>query len=338
MSMSLVVLLPLILLGIVGTLCFVGCVLNTQGILEPFVTYTTTTILTNSFCIAYWPLKETVDTALASELISNNTGNYIDPTTAPALYPWPSYSIANGTDPNVLSAAAPGTIAMAQASIVAGDVVVPAGDPLLPACMVVNGCYVEVPRNDKFIPKESFSVEAWVRVDWTADDPQAWRFVLDCREFSPATAGFGMFAKADDNLPGVYRWAAVLGDGTGSFIYIDSGEVTITLKGTAAPTTPQYVAFTYDSSSQTLILYVNGEQQSTRTNVGYAPNATQPLWIGAGSPFVPRRPQPAGVAASPLFPFVGAIQDVAIYSTVLAPDAITLHFNNGNGTDPETGG
>ena len=55
--------------------------------------------------------------------------------------------------------------------------------------MVVNGCYVEVPWNDKFVPKTTFTVEAWVRVDWTANDPHAWRFVLDMREYSPVTTG-----------------------------------------------------------------------------------------------------------------------------------------------------
>jgi hypothetical protein len=35
--------------------------------------------------------------------------------------------------------------------------------------------------------------------------------------------------------------------------------------------------------------------------------------------------------ASPLFPFVGAIQDVAIYSDVLPDSVILTHFNNGSG-------
>jgi hypothetical protein len=62
------------------------------------------------------------------------------------------------------------------------------------------------------------------------------------------------------------------------------------------------------------------------------PNTTQPLWIGAGAPYVTRRTQPAGPdPASPLFPFVGAIQDVAIYSDVLPDSVILTHFNNGSG-------
>ena len=334
MSMSLVVLLPLILLGIVGTLCFVGCAFSTTGIGgPPFTSYTGITVLANSpNCIAYWPLKEAADTDAASELISNNTGNYIDPNTAPMLYPWPSYSIPNGANPNVLSAAAPGTIALAQPGIVLGDVDLLPGDPVPPACMVVNGAYMEAPWKDKFIPKASFTVEAWVRVDWTASDPHAWRFVLDSREISPVTTGFGIFAKADDNAPGMYRWAAVIGTGGATFTALDNTELPITLKDPAAPAGMTfYLVLTYDSVSQTLTLFVNNERAG-QINSAYAPNATQPMWIGAGSPYIPRRTQPAGPdPASPLFPFVGAIQDVAIYSAVLDSVAMNTHFNNGKG-------
>jgi hypothetical protein len=331
------------MLGIVGTLCFVGCRFDssgtgTQG--TPFTSYTGTTILANSpNCIAYWPLKEAKDTDAASELISNNTGNYIDPTTAPELYPWPSYSIANGSNPDVLSAAAPGTIALAQPGIVLGDVDPLPGDPVLPACMVVNGAYMEAPWKDKFIPKASFTVEAWVRVDWTASDPQAWRFVLDSREISPVTTGFGIYAKADDGQPGMYRWAAILGNGTTAFTFLDNTELPVTLKDPAADAgTTVYLVLTYDSSSQTLTLFVNNEQAGEITSA-YAPNATQPMWIGAGSPYIPRRTQPAGPdPASPLFPFVGAIQDVAIYNVVLDSVAMDTHFSNGKGVTVSTDG
>ena len=340
MSMSLVVLLPLILLGIVGTLCFVGCAFNTQGLETPFTTYTGTTILLNPAIMAYWPLGDLADTVPAAELISGNTGNYIDPATAPSLYPWPAYSLPNAPGPDVLSDAAPGTILFLQPGIVAGDAVQPANDPAaVTPCVVVNGCYVEVPFNVKFVPPTSFTVEAWVRVDWTAGDPSAFRFVLDMREFSPVTAGFGICAKADDTQAGVYQWRGIIGDGSNAFTFADSNEALVTLKDPAATAPPksQYVALTYDGTSQALILYVNGEQQAKVDNVGYAANTTQPLWIGAGAPYVPRRPQAAGVTASPLFPFVGAIQDVAIYSAALAPDVILQHFNNGNGTDPQPG-
>jgi hypothetical protein len=340
MSTSLIVLIPVMLLGIVGLLCFVGCVLPEYGLGPSFTKYTGITILANSpSCIGYWPLKdippsEPTNTIPAVELISDNKGKYIDPATAPELYPWPAYSLANGSGPDVLSAAAPGTIAFAQPGIVVGDVDLLPGDPVPPTCMVVNGAYVEVPWKDKFIPKTSFTVEAWARVDWTANDPHAWRFVLDMREFSPVTTGFAIYARADDDQPGSYRWGAIVGDGGADFRTLDSNELTITLKGLAATAgTTYYVAVTYEAASQTLTLFVNAEQHGQLTSVAYVPNATQPLWIGAASPFVARRPQPDGALGSPLFPFVGAIQDVAIYSAVLDTVDILKHFHNGSGTD-----
>jgi len=150
--------------------------------------------------------------------------------------------------------------------------------------------------------------------------------VLDMREFSPATAGFALCAKPVDGQVGSYQWRGIIGDSSSAFTFADSSELTIPLGSI------QHLALTYDGASQTLTLFVNGASQVKVTNVAYAPNATQPVWIGAGAPYVPRRPQPAGAVASPLFPFVGAIQDVAIYSAALDPTVILGHFNNGSGT------
>ena len=335
MSASLIVLIPFILLGIVGLFCFVGCIVEPYEVVPPYTAYTAKTILPTGSIIAYWPLKQAKDTDQAVELISNNNGNYIDPNTVEVgtLYPWPEYSIPNGANPDVLSAAAPGDIKLGQPTIVAGDLDLLPGDLVPPTCMVVNGAYVEAPWNDKFIPKTSFTLEAWVRVDWTADDPHAFRFVADMREFSPATAGFALCAKAVDDQPGVYAWRGVVGDGTPTFAIVDSIEAPFKLKDPAAAAgTTHYLALTYDGPSLTLTLFVNGAQNAQATAVAYAPNMTQPLWIGAGAPYVPRRPQPADVVpASPLFPFVGAIQDVAIYSEALSAADILRHFKHGNG-------
>jgi hypothetical protein len=339
MSTSLIVLIPVILLAIVGLFCFVGCILPEYEYVPPYTAYTGKTILPTGSIIAYWPLKQAKDTELAVELISGTDGNYIDPNTVEVgtLYPWPEYSIPNGADPDVLSAAAPGDIKLGQPTIVVGDVDLLPDDPVAPACMVVNGAYVEVPWKDKLIPLTSFTLEAWVRVDWTADDPHAFRFVADMREFSPTTTGFALCAKAVDGQPGVYAWRGIVGDGSTKFVILDSIEAPLTLKDPAkAAGTTHYLALTYDAGSQTLTLFVNGAQNAQATSVAYAPNMTQPLWIGAGAPYVPRRPQPADIVpASPLFPFVGAIQDVAIYNAALDSVTILRHYNNGNGTDPK---
>jgi Concanavalin A-like lectin/glucanases superfamily len=355
MSVSLAVLLPVILLGIVGVFCFTGCALDSSGIPgqrppngappnggnggppndAPFTKYSDTTVLANSAVVAYWPLSESGDNFAAADRTPNPiNGQYIDPNTLAAIYPWPAVSLPNPPNPDIESAAAPGGVAFAQIGIVPGDTMQPANDPASRTpCLMVNGCYVNVPFNAKF-NTASFTLEAWVRVEWDTNEPHAWRAVLDARDLNPCT-GFAIIAKADDNQPGIYHWMAVIGNGgsgIAGFTFLTSDDPPIKLKDPSAVT--YYLAVTYDGFSQTLILYVDGEQRGINSSATYMQNTTDPLWIGAGIPYVPLRPQAPGVLAGPLFPFVGAIQDVAIYNAALTPDVILTHYHNGNGADP----
>jgi hypothetical protein len=351
MSTSLIILIPVIMLGIVGLLCFVGCGLPVSGLASPFDEYSEKTVLKNINIMAYWPLNDqhvkTDNPAPAIERQSKIPSNYIDMATAPDLYPWPGFPIQNPGGPDVKSADAGfGTIAFAQPGIVPGDAVVPALPAVIQPCVVVDGCYVEALFDPRFVPQGSFTVEAWVRVGWSKSNPSdpndpnpdAWRFVLDMRDLDPGR-GFGLFAKTEDNQPGVYRWAGVVGNGGASsagFTILPSSD-TITLVSGGTPPDPVYLALTFDG--MTLTLFVNGESKGSM-GATYMPNTVQPVWIGAGAPFVtPRRsPQvPQTTTSSPLFPFVGAIQDVAIYKAKLEPADILRHFNNGNGSDPPQG-
>jgi hypothetical protein len=153
MSTSLIVLIPVILLGIVGLFCFVGCILDSSGLPgggdepppKPFTEYSGMTVLPTNSLMAYWPLNETKDTADAVDRKSASNGKYIDVNTAPPMtvYDWPQYNIPNGADPDVLSAAGAGVLTPGQPSIVMGDVVA-LPDGSTPACKVVDGAYVEV--------------------------------------------------------------------------------------------------------------------------------------------------------------------------------------------------
>jgi hypothetical protein len=340
MSASLVVLLPVILFGIVSLLCFVGCVLNTHGLPPSFTQYSTTTVLGNPAVVAYWPLNDANDALPAADLAPNpDNGQYIDQTTLPAIYPWPDFSIDNSPTPNIESAAAPGSILFAQPGIVTGDFGTGGSDSDSSAastCLVVNGCYVNVPLVSKISSLTSFTLEAWVRVDWDKNAPHGWRAVLDARDLNPCT-GFAIIAKADDNAPGIYHWMAVIGNGgsgAAGFTEAISADPPITLNGPSGATT-FYLAVTYDGPSQTLTLFVDGLQSGPAvTSAVYVPNTTRPLWIGAGVPYAPMRPQAVGTIAGPLFPFVGALQDVAIYSKALASDVILTHLHNGSGFNP----
>jgi hypothetical protein len=322
MSASLIVLVPLVLLGVVATLCFVGCVLPVGGLPStPFTTYRLT-VLGNDSLVAFWPLDDEANSAKAKELKSGLDSNYVTVDNTPGQFP----------DPAVpgFSAPAPGKLAWRQPGIVAGDCINNDPNNRSP-CISVNGGYVSVPLNVAF-NLSSFTVEAWVQVDWNETDPvnfpPALRFVVDSREFSGTNAtGFALFATADNH------WAVGVGSGAAGQTLLKGEKV--------AFNAVSYVAATYDGNSQTLTLFVNGIVSApAMTGVPFVANTTVPLFIGTGAPWQPLRPQPPAVQLSntaPLSPFVGEIQDVAIYNIALpggsmdTNDVIFTHAQNGKG-------
>jgi hypothetical protein len=323
MSASSIVLVPLVLLGVVTTLCFVGCAFQTGGLpMVVFTDYRPVTVLGNANLVAFWPLDDAVNSAKAAELKSGLVGDYVDATTNPGQFPDPAV-------PNI-SAPAPGNLAWAQPGIVAGDCI--GGDPNnRTTCIAVNGGYVSVPQHAELNPP-SFTVEAWVRVDWNNTDPvnfpPAYRAVVDSRGFAPGNAtGFALFATPDNH------WAVAVGGGA-------AGQTIVTGEAVSFNMT-SYVAATYDGASQTLTLFVDGIRSSpAMAGVPYVPNTTSPLFIGSGAPSSPLRPQPPAVPVdqtAPLLPFLGEIEDVAIYNIALTGgsmdinDVILTHAQNGNG-------
>jgi Concanavalin A-like lectin/glucanases superfamily len=332
LSAPLIIFVPFGLLAIVGLLCFVGC--SFQGQSLPFwSTYSGDTVLANPAVVAYWPLDEIADTAPAADRVAGRNGNYVDGASVPSFYPWPVFSVPNPPGPDIQSAAGLGTLALEQPGLLPGDAIQPHTPNFdRTHCIVVNGGYVNVPFNAAINPPTSFTIEAWVRVDWNKDAVHAYRSVLESRDIG---TGFAIYAKADDNQPGVYHWEAAIGNGGaggGAFTLATSDDPPIILDDSSLPAgITYYLAVTYDGPNKTLVLYVDGEQRGPKvTPASYVPNTTQPLWIGAGGSYKPLRPQGAGVVAGPLFPFVGAIQDVAVYNAALTSDVILLHYHNGN--------
>jgi hypothetical protein len=323
MSASSIVLVPLVLLAVVTTLCLVGCAFQTGGLpMTVFTAYRSTTVLGNANLVAFWPLDDEINSPKAEEPKSGFVGDYVTATTNPGQFPDPP--VAN------FSAPAVGKLAWAQPGIVAGDCI--GGDPNnRTTCIAVNGGYVSVPQNAKLNPP-SFTVEAWVRVDWNNTDPvnfpPAFRLVVDSRAFAPNNVtGFALFATPDNH------WAVSVGGGA-------VGQTIVTGEAVTFNTT-SYLAATYDGATDTLTLFVDGIRSSpAMVGVPYVQNTTSPLFIGSGSPSSPLRPQPPAVPVdqtAPLFPFVGEIEDVAIYNVALAGgtmdanDVIFTHAHNGNG-------
>jgi Concanavalin A-like lectin/glucanases superfamily len=330
MSASLLVFVPIALFVLVSSLCFVGCTFDTSGLgLPPFTTYTDTDVVGNPAAVAYWPLSEAVGAATAVDLVGTkkgtpHNGTYKDVTTAPAFFPCPGpFAVA----PTVHSAFAPGTLTLGTMGIVPGDTVQPLNDPnVRTTAMQVEGGFVSVPANSVVNPAAPFTIEAWVRPEWDAAAPPAFRVIVDSRDVS-GTASFGFALWINE----VNQWEAAIGvNGSPQFVRV-TGE-----KATLSATT--HVVLTFDGTNGAL--FTDGIRTSPMTplpgGMAFSPNTTKPLVIGVGLPWLPPRMQPTDDLFFPLLPFKGTIQNVAIYNAVLSDQVIMLHRDHGNGVATPT--
>jgi hypothetical protein len=248
--------------------------------------------------MGYWPLGEPAGATTAVDVNSGHNGAYLS-----RVFP---------DDPANSSAAAPGTFSLGNPGIVPGDTVPPHQntDPEnRTTCMQTNGGYVSVPFDPAFIPTraEGFTLEAWVRVEWSAADTAAFRVVMSTFGTTGGGQGFALLATPDNH------WAALVGNGAG---------LTQATGAALVFETTNHLVATYDGTN--LMLYLNGEQSSPTTAADYHPATASALYIGAGRPDLP----------DPLFPFVGKIQCVALYKGALTLDDVIKHFHNGNAIDP----
>jgi hypothetical protein len=298
MSAPLLVLIPPTLLAIVLWLCFVGCTNDYQDFdILPFTQYSTVTILPSPGLAAYWPLGEPAQSVKAVDLKGGHDGDYLS-----QVFP---------DDPAFQGAAAPGTLTLQSPGIVAGDTVAP-HDATSPrtTCMLTNGGYVSVPFDAALNPTkaEGFTLEAWVRVEWTADAAPAFRVIMTSLESVGGFKGYGLFTTSDNH------WAALVGNGG-----VGGTGLTQAIGGAILFETTNHLVASYDGSD--LKLYVNGEQNSPTTPADYHPAAANPLYIGVGRPDLPE----------PHVPFNGEIQCVAIYKGALPLETVIKHYQNGNG-------
>lgn len=315
------------LLALLSGLGFVGCVLDTHGLGtgedQTFTQYSGEDVIKNTSCVAFWPLSEPsatagnpVATAIAKDAKGNNNGNYTHKGNAGQLFPCPDFTIVAGVD----SAPAIGSLALGVNSLLPGDAVQPAGNPpVLTTGMTVEGGFVTVPFT-KVVNPDIFSVEAWVRPEWTAGAKPAYRVIVDTRNaVGSVVSGYALWVKQDGS------WEAQLGIG-------NNGAFTVT-GGPAALSETAHVVLTFDGT--TAALFVNGVQVSQATSnppgLPFSPNASSPFVIGVGLPWLPARTQPTDNMFFPLTPWVGTIQNVAVYNAVLPDEDIKKHFDDGSG-------
>jgi Concanavalin A-like lectin/glucanases superfamily len=285
MSASLIILIPFVLLGLVTTLCFVGCAL-------PFYvadfTHYDSVVLGTPNLVAFWPLDDLGGTTAADAGVYHFDGKY------------------------------DGTYAPGQPGIVKGSQISGGGFGFLSPCVLFAGGKVSVPFALPLNAPGPFTIEAWVKPNWTATDPQVQRAVvvsafLDESANPTASAGYALVASGN-------FWSAQIGIGT-QFMGATSSQPII-LDGST-----YYLAMTFDGT--TLNLYVNpvlplvaAATATIPANAAFIPvGKTQtPLFIGMG------RPDIGG-----MFPFSGWIQDVVFYNRALDHKTIYDHHMIGSG-------
>jgi hypothetical protein len=323
-------LVPIGMLAVVWSLCFVGACFPTSGIPGPPYS---NTILAEASLVAYWPLSDfpnspppagapalppppqgSTGLGTAQDLSGkNNNGSYINP---------PAY-IAGTTIPQI---GANPTLNLHQASIVPGDAFAP-GSKNLPACVDFEGGYVSIPWAPNSPPLTDFTLEAWIKPKWTV-------MGFDWIVFSARTnnnTGFVIHINQQN------QWQFNIGNGTA--ITVVNTMVPAAVNGSLT-----YVAVTFNSATQVLSLWINPDSDTSAaptpawppspdTTTPYvAIDPTQPVtfFIGAGDNQNAQtlRTQDGG-PGGPLHPFQGLIQSVALYNTALDPTDLASHFEDG---------
>jgi hypothetical protein len=337
MSTTLFFLVPIGMLAVVWSVCFVGCVFQTGGLEPPY----SNAILAEASLVAYWPLSDfpnspppagapalppppqgSTGLGTAQDLSGNNhNGSYINP---PIYQSGTTFLTTMGNPPVDLNP----TLNLHQASIVPGDAFAQ-GSKNLPACVDFEGGYVSIPWAPNSPPLTDFTFEAWVAPRWTVT---GFNWVVFAARGNNGT-GFAVSINPQN------QWQLTTGDGT-----------TVLAVNTMVPAAVNgsltYVAVTFASATQVLSLWINPDSDtsaaptaawppSPATTTPYvAIDPTQPVtfFIGAGDNQNAQTPrtQDRGPGA-PLVPFQGLIQSVALYNTALDPSDLASHFQNGAG-------
>jgi hypothetical protein len=314
MSTTLFFLVPIGMLAIVWSVCFVGCVLQTHGVGSPY----SDAVVGTTGLVAYWPLSDLLtplnapgQTSGAQDLSGNgHTGTF----TIPPAYP---------TTPN---SAVPPTPSVARAaSLIPGD----SGSTKnpFPASANFQGGYVSIPWATNTPPLTDFTLEAWVQPSWTTT---GFRWSVFSARGPGNTTGFILYVNELNN------WEIFIGNGTTTNTSFDTK-----VPAPINPNAPQYVAVTYDSTQQTLSFWVNPTTDdmsnplpaaftASTAYVPIDPSLMLSFFIGANANDVALRTQD-GAAGAPLYPFEGQIQSVALYSTALSATELAIHFGFGAG-------
>ncbi|GAA5483163.1 LamG domain-containing protein [Haloferula sargassicola] len=182
-----------------------------------------------------------------------------------------------------------------------------------------DGGYPTVLPAEEALNSESFSWEGWVR-PLAEGNPNAQALVKN-HEPNGDRTGWVIWQRGSNaaTSPGSgYGWNLRLynGSGNNATINLVSGNGA----GGYVVGEWQHLAVTYNASTQTALIYVNGAQVATQTTTAgpYVPNGPGDVPIGL-----------AGFPNGTENPFKGDLDEVAFYDTVLSTQQIADHHANG---------
>jgi len=306
MTATLIVLVPLALLGVVPLLGFAGCAFTTTGIAgtNPYDDLITSNASTTSL-VAFWPLTETAGPTAFDLWTNDFNGTYMS-----------GLGMSNYDGMNK-SAAASGNVRFNQLGLLVGDVDTSKNNQQDPS-VFFDGGVVSVPFQTLINMDPPFTVEAWVKPDpsWADTTQPALRGVVVSNS-TTLLAGFGLFA-SQDNL-----WTFSLGVGSTTVPFAGSAAIdlgsTVHLVATFDGSECQIFASTQASGVQQIV------KKSLDPGLKYVklPDSV-PLFIGAALP-------ENGTSPPPKFPVIANVQCVAIYNSILSQQTIQQHFNQGFG-------
>ena len=319
---------PLAGLGVLLLFRFVGCdkVFGLESIdaPEPY----DDTVSTESGLISYWRLQEDhgaeppaptaantpVSGGTAKDEQGLNDGSYTKIIVE-----------VSGQFPD--SADAPGNLALEAPGLL--DV----GDS--GTSLSVDGGYVEIPFSNSLL-LTSFTIEVLVHPEWSSAETGLFRTVIAFTADGPmpqniSAFGFALYAGPQDPVArtGPDIWQIWVGNGTAiQQIQMNHGSLPL-----VDFTKTNYLAVTYDDSTQLLNLYtyVEGIQLDSGpfnpvqdVAVAYGQNAdpTSKFLIGINQ-------TPSGSAVPFYHPFKGRIQEVAVYDSALTYNRIISHIGSG---------
>src|SRR5215472_5385315 len=323
MSATLFFLLPIGMLIVVWSFCFVGC-----GYPDFMFDSYSDLVLGETNLLAYWPLNELLQSVstpgpagTAGDLSKKgHDGTY----TIPPPYPSGLQAVAQSAVLN------PPNLARGT-SLVPGDA--NSASNKFAASAAFGGGYVSIPWSTQDWPLlNQFSFEAWVLPKWTGTG-NLWVV------FSAFINNTGFRVLINDQN----HWEFVIGTGPGNMAAAIDTMVPID----PTSSTPTYVAVTCDSTTGMINLWINPQGQGDTPNPPPPPATwTSPMptgyvaadlsqltaaFIGAGANDQPLRTPTTNPQGAPLYPFQGLIQSVALYGGLVDPSDSQSHFASGAG-------